>query len=369
MFKSRRSPEQIAALNKKSAENAALLRRPTTEYIGQVTEIFREAHETEPKSNLPYIEPHQIAPDQELHESLQVRLNILRWAVSSNFTPAKKVWNELNPETADLRWLDRELRSTGITSKRGIKRETQKYLESSVRFHDIHFADLEPFVANELTFPRGLIALPTLENNEAGERLVDATVCTMQRIAELAERPNVISKLSRLSIDQTNMARKNDSGRGSEKWDNELGLRNTATRLVAEALLSTSQSTALLLGNVKKDFEITQALESLENNGTFKLLGLFPMGVIGPLAIRGMRWDPAYVLDTDLLENGEYAVSKDLRQNIIERHVIQRTLSLSKKSMREGRFYKYSINQGCPAKPSDMKFVVDLLVQELTNQT
>ncbi len=409
------SPEEIARRNKLAAENAATFKEPVTDYINEAVEIFQCADKWLPETKLPEVEIYQLPADdkrtfryprgagggfthkmmkrvrrerypdrpeitdfkfsksyEELSDPVMLRYAHARAKLASSFMWAVRHWEELNPEDTDnLEWLEAELREGDIDSRKEIKHAQQAYRDRTY-LHDVLFADILPYVADpELTEPGGTLELPVFKNRAAGEALMTATIAAQLRIADIAVNPEVTLALAKLTIDDIEVARKRPNTR-KPSMPKDQRKQHSATRMLSEAVDTVAQATSLLLADVDQDFDIAHAISSLERNGAYKLLGIITMGIIGPLAINGTKWDPAYVLDADMLQRGEFAISDKLRQNIIDMHVRRRTLHLGRATRKispvpgKGEILKFA---GCPAKSEHMKFAVDLIIKELSTKS
>lgn len=361
-----RSPE----INRQMSETATKLLRPRADYASVVTDIFRRAHAEYPQipetpieyqrleadnpfsyrnysdqsSIIPLIERvrrdrGKVEPDDGRPDDPMVMKYAKFRSLASGFWGSSARWQELNPEDK---------------------------VDESLYFHDVHVGDLSGHMPPEAVFIGDLVVMSTFENEQNGKQLIEAALRVIQRIGSLATLQTVQDELAPLEVPA--VARRKDTYKGVDK---HTLLRNTGTRQLIEATMTASQSAALLLSGLDTDFDITDAFSSLDKNGTFKLLRLFPAGVIGPLAVNGVRWNPDHVLNQELLERDEFSASARLREKTIAAHVRDKeskltSLYYSSEETTQSLITDRSIgNLGCPAKSDAIKFVVDLLAQEL----
>lgn len=405
-FKKREEREAQARYVKYRPENIDQTKGEVRGYIDRVISVFRRANEEGEIADQPTIETHRLHADDlrtaSAHMDTEMRIarsarypdrpeqdmmtlddrtsltateslyKHLRTTIASSLTHTVDRLDKLGLEDFESLYPPRDFDESDRDALREWLRATRKInrSERSKRFfHDVYVADFRNVIDEEHQFPGGALAIPTFENEQNGKRLADATVRAIQRIAELAKSEDVRAELSEISVGDIDIARKAHVRYESREEQNI----NVPVRMISEAAITTAQLAALMLADYKGDYDIADAMKSLEKNGVFKVMGLFPGGVIGPMSVNGGRWDPEVVLDKEKLQENEFALSDALRMKIIEIHTSRRSSTmgaLARRTIENERspFDRIRVmpdGLGCPARVKDMKFIVDLIIEEL----
>lgn len=393
---------------KRSGERASELKKPVTSYINFIATVFRDAQERIPPADLPQVpiqrvdssdiisyegrRSHDINTVRKLMSNVKKergtyteedrkayfndgnvfgdiyddpilkRYSRFRSSQASGLRDAAAAWEDLRPAKGTDAFSPNELGFNDNNRQvRNIENPSETY------FHDVLIADLSDTAPHEL-IATDIIVFSDLAHEENGQKLMEATTKAIQRVASLASDPETEQQLHNGYLDDINIARKGDLSDERVRSD-EGAIKaelHTGTRMMTEAIITVAQTTALLLSGLERDYDIKQALESLDNHGVFKLFGLAPMGMIGPLAVNGTRWNPDEVLDTELLDSdGEFALSNQLRRNLIDRHTLIRSKTLGNVAVSATNKRTPLRFAGCPAKPDDMKFIISLILDEL----
>jgi hypothetical protein len=275
---------------------------------------------------------------------------------ASGFEDAAIRWDDLRPTKVSE---DFHLRDIRRGFKGRIMLDNVQYKET-IHFHDVLVADLHGYVPDMLSVPGNTVIIPKFTNEQNGQRLMSATVKAIQRLTYIAGHPEVEQNLKSDYLNEIHVARK-EGFSGDDEGDNI----HTATRMMTEAIVTIAQTTALLLAQLDKEYDIKEALESLDQHGVFKLFSLAPPGMIGPLAANGTRLDHEEVLDQELLNEDKFALNDQLRLNLINRHVLVRTMTMGNIAVSLSNGEKIKPFLGCPAKGDDMKFLIGLITAEL----
>lgn len=390
---------------KRSGERASELKEPVTSYINFIATVFRDAQERIPTTDLPQIpmqrvdssdivsyegrRSHDISTVRKLMSNVKKergtytqedreayfnggnvlgdvyddpilkRYSRFRSSQASGLRDAAAAWEDLRPAKGTDTFSPDELGfNNNDRQVRNIENPSETY------FHDVLVADLKDVVPGELV-ATDIVIFSALANEQNGQKLMEATTKAIQRVVQLASDPGTEQQFHNDYLNTITIARKRDS-LGKSEEDIAKAELHTGTRMMTEAIITVAQTTALLLSGLDRDYDIKQALESLDNHGVFKLFGLAPMGMIGPLAVNGTRWNSDEVLDTELLDSdGEFALSNQLRRNLIDRHTLIRSKTLGNVAVSANNKQVPLRFAGCPAKPDDMKFIIGLILDEL----
>jgi hypothetical protein len=385
-------PESDAS-NRELDRFAVDLKRPTADYIDTVTGIFRQAKEIYSEEDLDLIEYAQLESDHQYtynnqrgfvaSDKFQIQPMLTRERESRGRPVADKNDAILKDPLMQKYAFFRSNASSGLRlaidnwyeinhpGKISFLHVQEWEMDSEPQyFHDVNVGDLGGHMPLEAVFPGDLVVLPTFENEKNGELLMQATIRVIQQLGALAAKPDVQSALAAIP-EVPKVARLKDTYEGV---DEDTMVRNTGTRQLIEATLTASQSATSLLSGLRKEYDMHEAMTSLERNGVFRLFRLVTRGTIGPLTVNGTRLNPEYVLDQEMLKDGEFALRNKLSDNIIKSYQERKRRRLisdvsSSEDYKQHLMEKRSlVALGCPAKPDVINFVSGLLVEELKKQ-
>ena len=300
----------------------------------------------------------------------------VRTRLASSWDAAADTWSDINPE----RYWDESDKDPSELSHEELRNLNSEQIEMTLEqqskqyFHDVLLVDISDRADQNKLLPGGLLVIPSFENVNNGIKLAEATAKVIERLAQLASNPEVADILKNISPeDGTSFAR--HSGLREVEEDKINQNLNATTRLLTEAAATTAQLAGLMLANVKGEYDIADAVESLKTNGVFKLMALMPRGVIGPLAVQGTRWNSDVVLDQEKLAENEFALSDELRKSIIDLHTEVRSRLMGFVAQRGAHAHpelkqgRLPGGMGCPARIKDMDFIVDLIIKELKGKS
>lgn len=316
---------------------------------------------------------HDPIPDYAPDDPIEEGYRHMRAYNQSGLGTSIKEWKSLNYDFDEIH----------RSQKHDVTPEESLRSDSATYGHDVHVVGFNDEIDNNRLPVNGtfLLVVPTFEQKVEGEQLAEAATAAILRIDDLSKDPNVINELNTVDFANNAIARSKETVRADDKEESG---RHTGTRMLIEAVATTVQATALLLGGVKQEFNIREAIESLNKNGVYKLLSIMPPGIIGPQAVNGTHWNPEYVLDKQRLSEGEFALSDAFREAIVKSHIEARKREVGRPAVQNAvHLMTHAANSepfdrikkeydggdtqraglGCPADVRQMNYIVDLITR------